>query len=580
MNIIGINYFYHDSAACVVRDGKLIIALEEERLTRKKHTSAFPTSAITRCLQEAKLSRSDIDAIAISAKPELDWHRRLAYCLRHLPRSLKLLKYELGLYYGKRRELESWLSALWPNPLDRPKIHFVPHHLAHAAGTFFVSPYDSAAIMSVDGSGEWASSMLGRGEGTTVDTFSSSYFPMSLGSVYEAVTQFCGFQNCYDEGKTMGLAPLGDHTVYKDAVEKILNVNEDGTIHVDLSYFNYQFWEDDLCSEKFFEVFGHPRARNKGEFKSNHLNTAAAFQHVLEERCLQLADIMKKKTGEKYLIIAGGVGLNSVMNGRVVRESGFDDIYVMPAAGDNGTAIGAAYYVHNGLMGHPRSFVHRDPYVGTEYSNEFISNLIDECKLRAEYCEDIEEVTARYLQEGRIVGWFQGKMEVGPRALGNRSILANPTLSHMKDKINAEVKHREAFRPFAPSAIVEEKDTFFDLRVEAPFMLKVCNVREDAKSRLPAVTHVDGTARLQTVRKDVNPRFYNLISAFGRLSGTPVLLNTSFNIMGEPIVEHPIDAIRCFFSTGLDVLVLGNHLIRKEQGSGDGSTPELNALAS
>jgi carbamoyltransferase len=251
------------------------------------------------------------------------------------------------------------------------------------------------------------------------------------------------------------------------------------------------------------------------------------------------------------------------MNGRLVRESGFDDIYVMPAAGDNGTAIGAAYYVYNGLLENPRNFVHRDPYVGTEYSNEFFAGIIGECKLAAEYHDDIEAVTASYLSDGQIVGWFQGKMEIGPRALGNRSILANPTLPHMKDKINAEVKHREPFRPFAPSSIVEAKDRFFDLKVEAPFMLKVCNVLDDAVSRLPAVTHVDGTARLQTVSKDINERFHNLISEFGKLSGVPVLLNTSFNVMGEPIVETPVDAIRCFFSTGLDVLVLGNYLIRK-----------------
>ena len=253
------------------------------------------------------------------------------------------------------------------------------------------------------------------------------------------------------------------------------------------------------------------------------------------------------------------------MNGKIVRESGFDDIYVMPAAGDNGTAIGAAYYVCNGMMRHPRLFVHCDPYVGPEYNNDAINQVIDECKLRATYYENIEEVTAKYLQGGSIVGWFQGKMEIGPRALGNRSILANPTLPHMKDKINAEVKHRESFRPFAPSALSEEKDKFFDLRVEAPFMLKVCNVLDDAKGKLPAVTHVDGTARLQTVREDLNPRFHKLIHEFGKLSGVPVLLNTSFNIMGEPIVENPIDAIRCFFSTGLDVLVLGNYLVEKRR---------------
>lgn len=361
----------------------------------------------------------------------------------------------------------------------------------------------------------------------------------------------------------MGLAPLGDPSVYQDAADKIISVDDEGYVHVDTSYFNFQYWESQLCNDKFFRTFGEPREKNKGEFKQNHLNVAAAFQRVLEEKCLQLAKVLKRRTGEKHLIVAGGVALNSVMNGRLVRESGFEDIYVMPAAGDNGTAIGAAYYVYNGVYKKPRNFYHNDPYLGTEYSDKYLEKLIKECKLKATYHDNIEEITAGYLQQGNIVGWFQGRMEIGPRALGNRSILANPTLDYMKDKINSEVKHREAFRPFAPSTTAEEKDNYFDLKVEAPFMLKVCNVLTEAKSKLPAITHIDGTARLQTVRQETNPRYYKLITEFGKLSGVPVVLNTSFNIMGEPIVEEPINAIKCFFSTGLDILVLGNYLIKK-----------------
>ena len=563
MNILGLNYFYHDSTACVVSNGNLLIAIEEERLTRQKHTYQFPTNAIQRCLTEAGLRPGDIDAIAVSAQPELDWGKKLAYCARHFPRSLPLLKYEINLWRYRTGEFNQWMNSVWPSGKPRPEVHFVQHHLSHAAGTFFVSPYESAAILSLDGSGEWASSMLGRGRGLEVETFSTSYFPNSLGSVYEAVTQFCGFQNCYDEGKTMGLAPLGDASVHKDVVDKIITVNPDGTIAVDTSYFKFQYWEKELCGPKFYETFGKPRTKNEGGFEDRHLNTAAAFQHVLEEKCLQLARVLKQRTNERNLIVAGGVALNSVMNGRLIRESEFDDIYVMPAAGDNGSAIGAAYYVHNGIHRKPRTFVHDNPYVGTEYSNEFIGKLLKECKLPAEYHEDIEQVTAKLLAEGNIVGWFQGRMEIGPRALGNRSILADPTRPYMKDKINAEVKHREAFRPFAPSTLVEERQRYFDLAVEDPFMLKVCNVLPEAKATLPAITHVDGTARLQTVREESNPRYYKLISEFGKLSGVPVLLNTSFNIMGEPIVEAPINAIRCFFSTGIDCLVIGNYLVKK-----------------
>jgi carbamoyltransferase len=562
VNILGLNFFYHDSSACIVKDGQLIVALEEERFTRQKHTYRFPEEAVARCLQEAGMKASDIDAVAVSVKPELDWGKRALHIAKHLPRSRTLAKYELKLYYDKKTAFSAWMARLWPSG-RRPEVHWVPHHASHAAGSFYVSPYESAAILSIDGSGEWATAMLGVGRGNVVETFSTSYFPHSIGSVYEAVTQFCGFQNSYDEGKTMGLAPLGDPAVYRREVADIIRIDAEGRIEVDTSYFAFQYWENRIFSDRFVQTFGTPRPKGKGPFEQRHLDVAAAFQELLEERCLEMARILRAKTKERYLVIAGGVALNSVMNGRLVRESGFDDLYVMPGAGDNGTAIGAAYVVYNGIKGKARNFHHADPYVGTSYTHEEITKVIAECKLSAEYHEDIAAATARELHAGQIVCWFQGRMEIGPRALGSRSILANPTLAHMKDKVNAEVKHREAFRPFAPSAIVEVKEKYFDMTVEDPFMLKVCNVLPEAQALLPAITHVDGTARLQTVRRESNPLYYDMIAAFGKLSGVPVVLNTSFNIMGEPIVESPLQAIRCFFSTGLDVLVLGNYLIRK-----------------
>lgn len=561
MKILGLNYFYHDSSACLVEDGELTIAIEEERLTREKHTWQYPYNAIARCMKERELEPGDIDAVALSVQPNLDWGKKVAYGLKHVRRAKTFFRREIH-DYRRTGSLTGWMRSTWPDERSRPEIHFVEHHASHAAGTFFVSPYETAAILSVDGSGEWASSMLGHGKGTEVTTFSTSYFPMSLGSVYESVTQFCGFRPCYDEGKTMGLAPLGDPAVFRDTVSKIITVTPEGRINVDLSYFDYQFWGPNQCSRKFFSTFGPPR-RHGEPIAQHHMDTAAAFQVALEDACLAMVRILEERTRERYLIIAGGVALNSVMNGRVLRESNFEDIYVMPAAGDNGTSIGAAYYVHHAVHGNSRSFVHTSPYVGPEYDEAAIRKVIEESKLPAERHDDIEAVTAKCLRDGDIVGWFQGKMEIGPRALGNRSILADPTLPHMKDKINAEVKHREAFRPFAPSAAVECKDEYFDLRVEAPFMLKVCNVLPDKQKELPAITHVDGTARLQTVREELNPRYHLLLSEFGKLSGVPVLLNTSFNVMGEPIVESPVDAIRCFYTTGIDVLVLGNHLIRK-----------------
>ncbi len=563
MNILGLNYFFHDSTACIVMDGQLVVAIEEERLTREKHTAAFPRMAIDRCLEIAGLEARDIDYVAVSIKPGHKWLTKLLYPLKSIKNAKTFYKHEfLGAYF-RQSEFWAWYNSIWGNnTYKKPKVHFIEHHLAHVEGSFFVSPYEKAALLSLDGSGEWATSYLGVGEGNKTTCFQQSYFPMSLGSFYEAATEFCGFRPNYDEGKTMGLASFGDPDVFYPIVDKIVNVSQSGDISIDLSFFNYQYWGDKRCSDKFYKTFGKPRGRHD-EFLDCYHNVAAAFQKVVEEKALQICQILREKSKSDFLVIAGGVALNSVMNGRIVNESEFDDIYVMPAAGDNGTAIGAAYCLYHRILNKPRCFEHLDPYVGASFTEKEITDTINNCKLRASFHEDIAEVGAKLLNEGSIVGWFQGKTEIGPRSLGNRSILANPTLAHMKDKINAEVKHREAYRPFAPSAIEERSSEFFDLKVKAPFMLKVCNVLEDKKKLLPAITHVDGSARLQTVSKKTNPLYHKLISRLGELTGVPVVLNTSFNVMGEPVVETPVDAVRCFFSTGIDVLIMGNYVIEK-----------------
>jgi len=563
MNILGLNYFFHDSTACIIVDGVMVTAIEEERLSRNKHTNAFPKLAINRCLETSGLKIEDIDHIAVSIKASHKWLTKLIYPLKNIKKAKTFYSHEFRETFRKQKKFWNWYRASWKSSSGKkPEVHFIEHHLAHVEGSFYVSPWDKAALLSLDGSGEWATSYLGAGEGNSVRCFNQSYFPNSLGSFYEAATQFCGFIPNYDEGKTMGLAPFGDPDVYFDTVDKIISIDTHGSITIDLSYFNYQFWEKQRCSKKFYDVFGPPRHPLK-DFEKNHYDVAAAFQKVLEKKALELCSILKKKTDAEYLVIAGGVALNSVMNGRIIRESGFKDIYVMPAAGDNGTAIGAAFCLYNRILGQPRSFIHSDPYVGTQYTSEQIAALIKRYKLPAEYHENVTEITARLLKRGFIIGWFQGKMEIGPRALGNRSILANPAFKDMKSKINSEVKYREAYRPFAPSAPEEIKEQFFDLQVNDPFMLKVCNVLEDKQSILPAITHVDGSARLQTVDKTTNPLYHELIRRLGELTGVPVVLNTSFNIQGEPLVESPIDAIRCFYSTGLDVLVLGNYVIKK-----------------
>lgn len=567
VNILGLNYIYHDSTACLIEDGRLVVALEEERLTRQKHTRAFPEQAISRCLEIAGLTPAEIDHVAISYQPDLDRRKKIVYGLKLGRKVWPFIHYEVQHVLSEQRRLKDWVDATFASK-GKPELHFIPHHTSHVVGSFFVSPYESAALLSVDGSGEWATSFKGVGRGSTFQCLAQDFFPMSLGAVYEAATEFCGFRTNYDEGKTMGLAPLGDPDTFSETVSKMFWVNEDMSVGVDLSYFNYQNYAR-RCGEKFFETFGSPREQVKAApFEQQHLDVAAAFQQHLEECILEIARQLRERTEEEYLVIAGGVALNSVANGRLVRESGFKDVYVMPAAGDNGTAIGAAYCVWNNILGQPRTFVHDDPFVGTGYEDPQIRKALEEFKLPYHRVPDdrLESLTAGLLHRGHIVGWFQGRMEIGPRALGNRCILADPTLPDMKDKINAQVKHREAFRPFAPSCPIEDTPRFFEQNVADPFMLKVCRVRPDKRAVIPAVTHVDGTARLQTVHRETNPRYHTLLKEFERLSGVPVLLNTSFNVMGEPIVESPLDAVRCFFTTGLDYLVLGNCILGKRPG--------------
>lgn len=567
MNILGINYVYHDSTACIVRDGELAVAIEEERLTRKKHDNSFPEMAIARCLEVADVSLEEIDHVAISYQPGLDRTKKFTYGLGLGRRIWPIISYDVLLARRKRNVLTRWLNATF-GANGMPEVHFVPHHVAHVVGSFYVSPYESAALLSVDGWGEWATTLKGVGRGTGYQILDQDYFPLSLGVVYEAATEFCGFRSNYDEGKTMGLAPLGDPDTFGEIVEKIFWVNDDMSVGVDLSYFDYPYYQP-RCGKKFFETFGEPRQKSKtAAFEQRHLDVAAAFQKQIEECLLKMARLLRERTGEEYLVFAGGVSLNSVANGRLVRESGFRDVYVMPAAGDNGTAIGAAYFVYNGVLGQPRTYVHDDPYVGTEHGNAEIKRVLEEFKIQHHHVPDdaLERVTADLLHRGNIIGWFQGRMEIGPRALGNRSILADPTLPEMKDRINAQVKHREAFRPFAPSCPIEDTPRYFEQEVADPFMLKVCTVREEQRAAIPAVTHVDGTARLQTVHCTTNPRYHRLLKEFERLSGVPVLLNTSLNVMGEPIVESPADAVRLFFTTGLDYLVLGNYIIGKSPG--------------
>ncbi len=564
MNVLGINHYFHDTSVCLVSHGKLVAALEEERFNRDKHTTSFPANAIRHALALGGIRPDDVSHVAVSAEPVHKWEAKLAYAARNPVNAGSFVRRELHRFRTRKKWLDRWLEETWPDADGRPVVHYVQHHLSHVAGSFLVSGYDEAALLGIDGSGEWATSLMGHGKGAEIDIFQQSWFPMSLGSFYEAVTDWAGFRPNYDEGKTMGLAPYGDASLFYDRVADLVRVGPDGEITLDLSYFNHQFHGERRYSERFLEVFGPARPKDKNvPFDEHHKHVCAAFQRVLEDRVLQMCEILHRKTRAKWLVFAGGVALNSVMNGRIVREGPFRDVYVMPGAGDNGTSIGAAFYVWNTVLGNERNFVHDDPFIGNAYDDDEIERLLRRCELEVERHEEIETVAAELLAAGRMIGWFQGRMEFGPRSLGSRSILANPMLWNMKEILNARVKQREAFRPFAPACPIERMAEFFDSRVDTPFMLKVCHVRPDVRELLPAITHVDGTARLQTVERRHHPRFHKLLTEFGRITGVPVLLNTSFNVMGEPIVENPVDAIRCFFSTGLDELIVGSYVVRK-----------------
>lgn len=566
MAILGLNYVYHDTSACIVKDGELLVALEEERFTRTKHTTAFPSSACDRCFEVAGVGPNEIEHIAISFDPWLHVGKRLAYALGLGLQGIELMKTEFLRPYLRQRAFWKWYEARWGGTLNKPKVHFIGHHRSHIEGSFFVSPYEKAALLSLDGSGEWSTHWMGEYDGTKFVQFCESYYPNSLGRFYEQATEFCGFRTNYDEGKTMGLAPFGDPGPFHEIVSGMIDILPTGEIKADQSWFGDRSSRSRRVGRKFIDVFGQPRKMEKtAPFEKRHENVAASFQKVLEEKVLQMCRILEQKSTAEYLVIAGGVSLNSVMNGRILRETRFKDLYVMPAAGDNGTSIGAAYVVWNGVLKNSKRYHHDNPYLGTQYSDEQIEKILKTCKLDYIKSNDVCADTARILHSGKIIGWFQGRMEIGPRALGSRSILADPTPVDMKKKINSEVKYREPYRPFAPSATAGTHRTYFEIPVEDPFMLKVGNVRPEWRERLAAVTHVDGSARLQTVDENTHPLYHRLLVEFGKLSGVEVLLNTSFNVMGEPVVESPEQAIRCFYSGGLDALVIGNFIIQKRE---------------
>jgi carbamoyltransferase len=556
MNILGVNCFSHDTSACLLSNGDLVAFAEEERFAREKHTKSFPDRTVAYCLEEGGIGIGDVDCVAFTYRPLLDYSRALADFVRRFPYSIKRFAVQTlvdSMLLYRAYDFKRRYSY-------RGKLVFVGHHDAHAASAFYPSGFDEAAVLSIDRGGDYLSTLLAYGKGTGLREVKKIRNPHSVGSLYTAVTEYLGFKPNSGEGKVMGLAPYGDLDLLED-FRRIVRLKPEGDFELDLSYFVYSATRFGT-SEKFNRTFGPPRVP-ESELTPRHQNVARALQEVTEETALHIGRYLYEQTRCPNLCIAGGVALNSVMNQRLLHELPFEDVFIQPAANDAGTCLGAAQWVEHVVLGRPRAFEMKHPFYGPGYTPEQMLECIKKRKVKYSEVADPCEYAARAISEGKIVGWFQGRMEMGPRALGNRSILADPRRKDMKDILNREVKHREGFRPFAPSVLEENGAEFFDDYYPSPFMLLVPPVKAEKMDVIPAVVHVDGTGRLQTI-DDANPDYKRLIRRFDEITGVPVVVNTSFNIRGEPIVMTPDDALNCFFFTGLDTLVLGNYVLEKD----------------
>jgi carbamoyltransferase len=575
MNILGINAYHGDSAACVVVDGRLVAAVEEERIRRIKHWAGFPSEAIRSCLEQAGLGISDVDHVAIGRDPSAHLHKKVLFALQKRP-SFAAIRDRLA-NMGKVLDLKQVLAAsLEADPASLgARFWSVEHHRAHLASSFFLSPFERAACLTIDGFGDFVSTMFGTGKANHIDVFDWVEFPHSLGQFYTACTQYIGFAHYGDEYKVMGLAPYGEPS-YLDAFREIVVLTKNGKFELNLDYFVHHSkgvemqWENGspeigpLFSDRWIKRFGPVRKKDEPLEKKHH-DLARSLQAMAEEVYFHALNHLASKTGERALCLAGGCAYNSVANGKIFEQTPFTDLYIHPAAGDAGTAVGAAYWVFHQELEQPRGFEVRHAYWGPEYSDAEIRAALDAKGLAYEWIEDADALCARTaarIEAGDVVGWFQGRSEWGPRALGNRSIVVDPRRHDMKDILNERIKRREPFRPFAPSILVERTAEYFEESYPVPFMQQVYRIRPEKRAEIPAVTHVDGTGRLQTVSEESNPLYHRLIRTFGERTGTPVLLNTSFN-ENEPIVHTPGESVECFARTRMDTLVLGKALTRK-----------------
>ncbi len=591
MNILGISCYYHDAAAALLRDGQLVAAAEEERFTRIKHDYNYPEHAIQFCLQAGGIKGGDLDYVAFFEKPFRKFDRILMTVLQTYPRSYKVFREAMITWMVDKLWIAAKLSADLGIPKER--VLFCEHHLSHAASAFLCSPFEDAAIMTVDGVGEWVTGTTGVGHGSQIELQKQILFPHSIGLLYSAFTAFLGFEVNEGEYKVMGMAPYGQPR-YVDKVWKLIRQEADGSFSLDMDYFCFQHSTKKTFNRKFVQLFGDPRPpkmlfftaasgfptyfgkppanyNDLCKLNQHYADIASSIQQVTEEILIGMARHLRKQTGQRALCIAGGVGLNSVANQRILRETGFEELFIQPSAGDGGGALGAALWADNMLLGNPRNFRMDHAYWGKAYCPCEVRDFLDSNHIPYQQVgndDRLMDMVVDKLQQGKVIGWFQGGFEWGPRALGNRSILADARNPQMKDIVNTKIKFREPYRPFAPSVLAECAESYFELpnamqHYPARYMLYVVPVRPNRRDTLPAITHVDGTGRLQTVFRDANPRYYQLIERFGQATGVPALLNTSFNLKGEPIVNTPANAFNTFSKSEMDALVMGNFIVEK-----------------
>ncbi len=598
--IIGISAFYHDSAVCIIKDGDIVAAVQEERFTRKKHDSGFPRNALLYCLKEANIKPNQIDKIVFYEKPFLKFERLIETYLAFAPKGFKSFASAMPLWVKEKLFQKSILIKELSSTLDKnidwkKKILFSEHHLSHAASAFYPSPFKEAAVLTLDGVGEWTTTSVAIGKGKNLDVLKEIHFPHSLGLLYSAFTYYCGFKVNSGEYKLMGLAPYGNPS-FKNLIEdKLIKILEDGSFQLNMNYFDYATGLT-MTNKKFDKLLGAPPRKPEAKITQREMDLAASIQKITEEVVIKISKNIQKETNLKNICLAGGVALNCVANGVLSKEKIFDNIWIQPAAGDAGGALGSAlsvwhlYYSKERLLTKNRDLM-KGSYLGPNFNKNEIENELNICKAKYHILDDqntLEKVVSELEQE-KIVGWMQGRMEFGPRALGARSIIADPRSTSMQKKLNLKIKFRESFRPFAPSILSSEVNNWFDFEKESPYMTFIADVKKEKRrlmtdkeknlfgieklnvprSSVPAITHVDYSARIQTVHEDTNPKYFKLLSKFFIKTGCPILVNTSFNVRGEPIVCTATDAFKCFMGTELDILVIDNFILYKDEQDND-----------